>query len=82
MKFKIGDKVKIIANDDGSKDFIGNVGEIIETDRIKRGNSGSWDYSCKFDNGETYPFGPHEMIMLPTKGKQLLFSFMSAIDGT
>lgn len=72
MKFKFGDKVRVIANDDGSDDFIGSVGKIIETDRIKRGKSAEWDYSCKFENGETYPFGPHEMKKLSVKGEQLL----------
>ena len=76
MKFKIGDKVKIIANDDGSNDFIGQVAKIVETDRILEGKSIQWDYRCMFDDGETYPFGSHEMKALPTKNQQLLFEFM------
>ena len=76
MNFNIGDKVKIIANDNGSDDYIGRVGIIIETDRIKQRISMDWDYRCEFDDGDSYPFNLQEIEKVVTKGQQLLFSFM------
>ena len=76
MWFRVGDKVRIIANDDGSEKYIGKIGKICATGRIKRGLSIHWDYECKFEDEDNYPFRPEEMEKIFIKGEQLLFEFM------
>lgn len=72
MKFKLGDKVKIITDESKTDKYIGLIGKIIETDRIAKEKSVLWDYKCMFDDGSTSVFSLREIKRLPNKGEQLL----------
>lgn len=76
MKYKVGDKVKIIIFDSYCNSYKNEIGIITLTDRIKKGYSSRWDYEVQFNDGYVYPFSPEEVEKVPTKG-QLLFPFMN-----
>lgn len=76
-KFKLGDRVRI-NNKELCKSCRGKTGTIIQTDRIRKGFSETWDYEVSFDDKtlEDYVFTPEEMEKEFAKGEQLLFEFM------
>ena len=76
MKFKVGDKVKIVISDPHCEKYINNIGVIRIVDRIKKGFSTHWDYEVRFSDGFCYVFTPIEIKKLITKNQQLLFDFM------
>ena len=76
MNFKIGDKVIAVICDTYCEKYKGKIGEITDTDRIKRRLSHRWDYEVTFDDGFDYPFSPWEIKKAITKNQQLLFDFM------
>lgn len=74
MKYKIGDKVRIIKFP--NQDCIGYICEVIEILNY----SSSYEYCCKVKcitvpNWECLML-PNEIEKIPIKGQQLLFSFM------
>lgn len=76
MKFKIGDKIKFIGI--VPKIFINMEGVIEEIRPPNR----KFPYYIRFNNGHGYPVMKWEVEKVSEKGEQLLFSFMSAMEGT
>ena len=73
MKYKVGDKVKVL---EGWTQYTGRIGIIYEV----RGEGRTFKYAAYFDGNrwDWQPFRPSEIEKVPEKGKQLLFSFMDS----
>lgn len=69
MKFRIGNKVKVL---DNTSDHRGEKGIIVITGRIAEGQSNYWDYAVEFEDNTRMVYSTEEIRLLYTKNEQLL----------
>ena len=74
MKFRVGNKIK------PTKELLRNLSKSL-SGNIRDGGTiigeKKYGYKIKFYSGKFYVLSTHQLILLPAKNEQLLFSFMT-----
>jgi len=63
MKYKIGDKVRVTCNDNGSDDYVGEIHEIVGFAGSDYSNPGKYPYRL---DRVSASFGEHEITLIKT----------------